>query len=135
MGQNKRIFWIIAGLAALAVVVFAWLFQRSVFDTGKDTEQPTVSSLDERGQSSRIRSSSAANGAEAETEREWASLRKDGSPITPIGTHFTGTGLWKKSELWSGLKALQLSFTVPLKRRANGEKRLRTNETPPSKKG
>ena len=48
MGQNKRIFWIIAGLAALAVVVIALLFQRGVFDTGKDAE--TVSPLDETEQ-------------------------------------------------------------------------------------
>ena len=65
MGQNKRTIWIIAGLAALAVVVIALLFQRGVFDTGKDAE--TVSPLDETEQSPRRRPSSATNGATEET--------------------------------------------------------------------
>lgn len=68
MEQRKRIFWIIAGLAALAVVVIALLFQRGVFDTGKDAE--TVSPLDETGQSPRLRSPSATNGATDETASE-----------------------------------------------------------------
>ena len=66
MGQNKRIFWIIAGLAALAIVAVVFLFHRGVFGTGKDAE--TVSPLDETEQSSRLRSfSKAANGAASET--------------------------------------------------------------------
>ena len=66
MKQTKQIFWIIAGLAALAIVAAAFLFHRGVFDIGKDVE--TFSSLDETEQSPRLRSfSKAANGAASET--------------------------------------------------------------------
>ena len=68
MEQRKRIFWIIAGLLALAVVVIALLFQRGVFDISKDAE--TFSPLDETGQSPRLRSPSATNGAANETASE-----------------------------------------------------------------
>lgn len=66
--QTKRIFWIIACLAALAIVAAALLFQRGVFDTGKDSE--TVSPLDETEQSPRLRFfSKATNGAASETRQ------------------------------------------------------------------
>ncbi len=69
MSLENRTTWIIAGLAAVAIVVIALLllFHRGVFDTGKDAE--TVFSWDETEQSPRLRSPSVANGAGAETER------------------------------------------------------------------